>query len=95
MHGGFTPFLHAAGQLLEEFTGDRPRIPVQAVLHRANGGTRQPARDTDAMDLLYVSILIAFFALVCGLAVGCSHLQNRRAGLRQRNGADARASAPL
>ncbi len=45
------------------------------------------------MDLLYVSILISFFALICGLAVGCAHLEEQKAGLRQRHTARAAASA--
>ena len=44
------------------------------------------------MDLLYVSILIAFYVLISGLALGCARLQKQKAGLRQRNAADAAAT---
>ena len=43
------------------------------------------------MDLLYISILIAFYVLISALALGCAHLQERKAGLRQRNAASAPA----
>ncbi len=45
------------------------------------------------MDLLYVAILIAFFALTGGLAAGCSYLQKPKAR-RLRNTAEAAASPP-
>jgi hypothetical protein len=45
------------------------------------------------MDLLYISILIIFFVLISALAVGCAHLQKRKAGLRQRTAA-SHAAAP-
>ena len=34
------------------------------------------------MDALYLVLLLIFFALVSALAVGCAHLQARRAALR-------------
>jgi hypothetical protein len=46
------------------------------------------------MDILYVSILIAFFVLISLLAVGCAHLQKRKAGLRQRNSAASSTPSP-
>ena len=37
------------------------------------------------MDILYIAILIAFYGLISALAVGCAHLQQRKAGARPRN----------
>ena len=45
------------------------------------------------MDILYVAILIAFYVLISALAVGCAHLQKRRAGTRPRNSTPAATPA--
>ena len=47
------------------------------------------------MDVLYIAILLAFFALISALALGCAHLQQRKAGMRPRSAAAPAAPATL
>jgi hypothetical protein len=51
-------------------------------------------REYAMTDILYFSILIAFYVLISLLAVGCARLQKRKAGLRQRNAASASTPSP-
>lgn len=51
------------------------------------------SRNHGTMDLLYISLLLGFYLLISALALGCAHLQKRKAGLRQRSTATTPAAA--
>lgn len=45
------------------------------------------------MDILYFVVLLAFYGLISALAVGCAHLQRRKAAMRPGVGTPTASSA--